>query len=106
MEVSMWAKYQKILLPTSTRLDDLVDLLAKIHGSKIERLDNGTSFEKLGSVIGRRSKLLDVLATNTCSRLLAPDNRAVAEIALDKEDHLLITHENGVGADSVQPALH
>lgn len=90
-----------MLLPTSTRLDDLVNLLAKVHGSEIERLDDGTSFEKLGGVIRRRSKLLDVLATNTCSRLLAPDNRAVAKVALDEEDHLLIAHENVVGADSV-----
>jgi hypothetical protein len=102
----MYLEYQKTLLPTSTRLDDLVDLLAEIHGSEIERLNDGTSLEKLGSIIGRRSKLLDVLAANTCSRLLAPDDGAVAKIALDKEDHLLIAHENVVGADSVQPALH
>lgn len=38
--------------------------------------------------------------------MLASDDRAVAEITFDKEDHLLIAHENVVGADSVQPALH
>jgi hypothetical protein len=91
---------------TSTRLDELVNLLAEVHGGEIKGLDNRTSLEQLGSVVGRRSKLLDVLATNASGGLLAPDDGAISKIALDEKDHLVVTHEHVVGADVVQPALH
>lgn len=87
-------------------LDQPVDLLASFHGMKIEKLHNRPRFCQLGSVVRRWCKLLNVLPPHTSSRLLAPDDRAVAKITFHEKDHFLVTHEHLVSTNDVQPSLY
>ena len=87
-------------------LDDLLDLLLSLHGAQIESLDNRSSGGELWRVIRWRRKLLDDLTSNTRRRLFPSHYRAVSEVALDEEDHLLVSNEDFVAADNVQPPLY
>jgi hypothetical protein len=90
---------------TSSVFDNLVNLLLGIHAAKIEALHRWPSFQKLRVVVWWRRKLLEHLSAHASGRLLLSHDRAVSEIALHKEDHLLISHENFVAADVVEPSL-
>lgn len=50
--------------------------------------------------------MLEDLSAHTCRGLLSLDHGAVAEIALDKKYDLIVTHEDFIAADIVEPALH
>ena len=91
---------------TSSRLDKLLDLLSGIHGAQVKRLDDWAGVEQFGSVIGRRGKLLDVLASHARRRLLESNNRTITSVTLDEKDSLLIANEDVIAADVVQPGLH
>ena len=91
---------------TPSGLDHLINLVAGIHGAQIEEFYYGASVGELGSIIGRGRELLEDLPPHTGSGLLHLDHGAVAEVALNKEDHLIIPHKGLVAADVVEPALH
>ena len=90
---------------TSSVLDHLVNLLLGIHATKIEALHQRSAFQQLHVVIWWRRELLEHLSTHTSGRLLLSHDRAVSEIALHEEDHLLVSHEDFVAADIVEPSL-
>ena len=73
---------------------------------KIEQLDGGASSLELRSVIRWWRKLLQHLASHASSRLLHAQNRAVSEVALDKQHHLVILDEDLVAEDTIEPPLH
>lgn len=87
-------------------LDHFVNLLARLHGVEVEQLDDRSGLGQFRRVIGRWCELLDVFASHTGGRLLAPNNRAVTEITFDEEDHLFIADENFVAAHDVEPPLY
>ena len=91
---------------TSPRLDQLVHLMAGVHRAEVEELDGRARLLQLGGVVGRRRELLQDLAAHARSGLLHLDHGAVAEVALDEEDHLVIPHEHFVAANVVEPPLH
>lgn len=91
---------------TPSRLDHLVNLVSSIHGAKIKQLHDRPGIGKLGSVIGRGSKLLEDLSPDAGGGLLHLDHGAVAEIAFNKKDHLIIPHQGLAAADVAQPPLH
>lgn len=90
---------------TSSVLDHLVNLLLGIHAAKIEALHHWSGFQQLRVVVRWWRKLLEHLPAHASGRLLLSHDRAVSEIALHKEDHLLVSHEDFVAADIVEPSL-
>lgn len=80
--------------------------MTRIHGTKVEQLNNWARLLQLGGIIGWRSKLLQDLAAHTSRGLLLLDHGAVAEVTLGKKNHLVIPHQDLVAADIVEPALH
>jgi hypothetical protein len=86
--------------------DHLLKLLPGIKRIEIEGFDRWSSFVKLRRVIGWRRELLEHLAPHACGRLLHAYNGAVAEVRLNKEDHLFVSHEHIIAADIIQPTLY
>ena len=80
--------------------------MTRIHGAEVEQFDDRTSVLQLGGVIRGWRKLLENLAADSCRGLLLLDHGTVAKVALDKEDHLVVAHQDLVAADIVEPALH
>lgn len=91
---------------TAAILDNALEFLSGIQGIQVECLDGRSCLVQFRRVIRRRRELLQNLTTYACRRLLHTHNRAVAEIRLNKEDHLFVAHQNLVAADIVQPALY
>lgn len=87
-------------------LDDLLQLLLRLHCAQVESLDDWPRSSKLGRVIWRWRKLLDHLAAYASGRLFPPHHRAVAKVTLDEEDHFFVAYENVIAADNVQPPLY
>lgn len=90
---------------TSSVLDHLVNLLLGVHAAKIEAFHQRSTFQQLHVVIWRWRKLLEHLPAHASGRLLLSHDWAVSEIALHKEDHLLVSHEDFIAADIVEPSL-
>jgi hypothetical protein len=86
--------------------DHLLKLLPSVERIEIESFDRRSSFMKLRRVIGWWRKLLEHLAPHACGRLLHAYDGTIAEVRLNKEDHLLVSHEYIIAADIVQPALY
>lgn len=91
---------------TSSAFNKPVNFLARFHGRKIELLHNWPGIVELGRIIWRRRKLLDNFPSNPCGGLFHPNDRTVTRIALDKENHLFISHQDLVAADVIEPSLH
>jgi hypothetical protein len=91
---------------TSSRLDELVDLMPSIHGAEVKEFDNRASLLQLRGIIRWWRELLEYLPAHTGSRLFLFHHRAVTEVALDKKLHFLVPDENIARADIVEPPLH
>lgn len=88
-------------MPTSPGLDKLVNLVASVHATEVKQLDSWSSIRKFGGIIRRRSKLLQNLSANASSWLFPLNHGAVAKIALDKEHHFVVLHQDLVATDVV-----
>ena len=90
---------------TTSGFDDFVHLLSRLHGTQVEELHRRSCILQFWGVVRRRSKLLEIPSPNAGSRLFSAHDRAVSEVAFHEQDHLLITHQDIVTTDIIQPSL-
>ena len=87
-------------------LDQSINLVSRVHGSEVKGFDYRTCIRKLSTLIRRRRKLLNNLPPHPSGGLLPLHHGRIPKVGLDKQNHFIISHQDFVGTDIVEPALH
>ena len=95
---------RKLLTPS--RPYNPINLLSRLHCSKIEHLHYRPRLCQLRCIIRRRCKLFQNLPSHSSCRLFMPHYRTISEIAFHKELYLLVPRKHAVATDSIEPTLY
>ena len=90
---------------TSSSLNQFINFVPCVHCTKIEQLHYWPGILQFWCIIWRWCELLDYPSANASCWLFSLEHRTVAKITLDKEDHLVVSHQDLIGTNIVEPSL-